>query len=621
MIEFTRENYLWLLGILAVYFVAWLLARRYHTRRVTYGAIWKKVAASYTPPAWKRLLRTILTLLFAAAMIGSGSFHAAGAQKPLADEPQPLFIVIWLDNTYSMRLQHEGQTRLQAISKRAKKIVKNLQHSDRAVLAWMSHGQPIAGPILSFDSEVSVSPLTDPTEITSNELHSFVDSLAMPAPATEGNSWQTLVWWLSDRDLSVEDAEHSGRMSFASKRLGKYAFVSEAIGADAHNTGITTAEIKLADSDAEYFADLYFEATGPTFLEINGETLPVSSPAKLLRSANGHEVRLFTNTDDSLPGDDEIRFRLPDDGIQNVVVCYPIAEGSARQDIVGLLETLLAGRNIKQVAVGSGSAELPDDIDLLVADRVIPDNAVATNTLYLGVIDQSLGKVRSAVRAEPNMQIHPASSIQGWAAPDLRLISAHEAFPVDMSIPATVLVKHRLGGALLAVGDGFMYSGFIPHQSSLLNEGAGVLLLLRWLRYIGKPNTESLPILGLCGRKSSHKLSAGEWCLKPPHTSFVGSTPRKLLTTADGHIEITMPESPGIWSLQRDEQVRQLQLLAAPEWKLNLILPSNASLDLSRLTPDRNNQDWRDLLPTLLLWIAASALVLDHIFWLIGMTE
>ncbi|MEE9311910.1 MAG: VWA domain-containing protein, partial [Planctomycetota bacterium] len=173
-----------------VWFVAWLFARRYTNRRVTYGAIWRQVAAKALPPAWRRILKTLLSWAFALTLIASAAMHAAGVEKPPSDKPPPLFVLICLDNSYSMRLQHDGQTRLQLAHDRAAQILEKLQPEDRAVIVWSSHGQPIAGPILKQSDSISDSPATDVAELSAKDFKKFADELSLPA---QENGWQKMI--------------------------------------------------------------------------------------------------------------------------------------------------------------------------------------------------------------------------------------------------------------------------------------------------------------------------------------------------------------------------------------------------------------------------------------------
>ncbi|MEE9311353.1 MAG: hypothetical protein V3V10_02965, partial [Planctomycetota bacterium] len=402
---------------------------------------------------------------------------------------------------------------------------------------------------------------------------------------------------------------------------GESAFVSELIGGNVGNQGIHNAAYKLMDANSEHAAELEFEADGEVFLSLNGEESAVKSPAILARSGQPLDVRLFIKGQDGLPEDDAIEFRLEGDGLHNVVLCYPATDSGPNILLVEMLETLLPGREVLPIAVTDGGAELSDDIDLLIADRALPTSAVADNTLYFGVISPKRGQVKSTVSAEPNMQIHPQVELQGWDAPDLRLVSARQALPVDVSTPATVLVKHRLGDALVAVGDGWLYSGFIPHKSTLLSDGEGILLLMRWLRFIGQPDASNPPLFAIAGQESNIALGDGKWDFATKDESYQDATSHTLQPAANGQLEFTTPNAPGQWRLQQGNGARSMKLFASSDWPLRLRVEEKPPLDLSRLAPEDDNQDWRDLLPALLLWIAAAVLVMDQLCWLIGLTE
>ena len=137
MLEFAQAHYLWLLLLLVAFYVGWLLARRYRKRRVTHAALWQRVAARVVPPAWKRLLRTILTLLVATTMLACVALYAAGLQRSPDEQPAPLVLVIMQDNTVSMR----GADRRVQANKRARALLAALGEDDRALLAHFKFGR------------------------------------------------------------------------------------------------------------------------------------------------------------------------------------------------------------------------------------------------------------------------------------------------------------------------------------------------------------------------------------------------------------------------------------------------------------------------------------------------
>ncbi|MHC4841123.1 MAG: hypothetical protein ACYTDT_09240 [Planctomycetota bacterium] len=624
MIEFTRQNYLWLLSLVAVWFVAWLLARRFTQHRVTYGNIWRKVAAKALPPAWKRLLRILLTWTFALTAIASGALYSAGAQKPTADQPTPLCNVIWLDNTYSMRLQHDGKTRLQLAHERAAQILEHLPDGDLAVVGWSSFGQPFAGNFLKHGDAPPPIPATDLHEISSDQLGEFVSGMALPDPRDNPPEWRKVIWWLSDRELKTSHRKPADVAPFATRQLGKHLFVHEPIGELAKDYGILNAALKLTDIDSEYLAELTFEASGETFIEINGQSTPVESPALIPRQPSAQTVRLFTTGSDNLLENDSIEFKLDGQGLHEIVLCYPASDDEPNELLLEILQTLLPGREIRSLPVKDGKADLPANIDLLIADRALPMGATTRFALYFGVAPDSLGKIRAPIVAEPNMQIHPDTDL-GWKAPDLRLVSAREARPIDLSIPAGVLVKHRLGGALVATGENFLYSGFAPHQSTLLVTPEGLtlegnLLLLRWFRHIARPATKRLPLFAVGGEVLKLKLATEVWHLHSQLASYQDATPRRLQPAANGQLDLIAPDAPGRWTLSSGMQQRPVHVFASPDWPVHLTPKDGTAVDLSRLTLEEQT-DWRDLLPALLLWIAGCVLILDHLCWLIGLTE
>jgi len=111
MLEFARDQYLWLFSLVALFFIVFFFARRWKKARVTYGFIWERVAKRIRPPTWKRLLRLILTLLISGSMLSSAALYAAGLGPAKEEQPAPLLLFIIEDNSPSMRAETGAGTK------------------------------------------------------------------------------------------------------------------------------------------------------------------------------------------------------------------------------------------------------------------------------------------------------------------------------------------------------------------------------------------------------------------------------------------------------------------------------------------------------------------------------
>src|SRR5690606_2203477 len=129
-------------------------------RRVTYAAVWQRVARRMLPPAWKRILRAVLTLLIASAMLASVVLYAAGLQRATADQPAPLLLIIALDNSVSMRAQAGDATRRELAQARARAVLAGIGDADRALVAHFRDGSPTLGPWLSRGDDPGPPPPT-----------------------------------------------------------------------------------------------------------------------------------------------------------------------------------------------------------------------------------------------------------------------------------------------------------------------------------------------------------------------------------------------------------------------------------------------------------------------------
>lgn len=264
MLEFARQQWLWMFALVGVFYVAWWLARRYRKQRVTYGHIWERVAKRVLPPGWKRVLRTVLTLLISGLMLGSVALYAAGLQRPAAELPPPAMVVIVLDNSPAMRALHDGQTRAALAATRAQAIVDALGDDDRALAAWFQQGRPLLGKWLKRGDVIGPAPATDFAAADLPSLAAAVRELRPPPHLPALPAPRRLVFWLGCEAPTGLDA------------------ITETFGAAAGNNGIAAAR---------------YTAPGPG--DAHGGILDVSTrgePARLFDAA-GRELDTLDGPD------------------------------------------------------------------------------------------------------------------------------------------------------------------------------------------------------------------------------------------------------------------------------------------------------------------------------------
>lgn len=602
MLEFARHNWLWLFALVAAFYVAWWFARRYRKQRVTYGRIWQRVAKRVLPPAGKRILRTVLTLLIAGVMLSSVVLYAAGLQRPVDEAVPPTMLVVFLDNSPSMR----AQTRAQEAQARAQQLVDALGADDRAVLAWSAGGICVAGAWLKRGDNVGVPPPTDFRHCGHEAVRRVVQSLRAPpdVPTVPAPRFVTLL--LTDQGTDVE---------------GMHV---ETFGQTADNNYVRNVEYAPPVPGAGHNGVLSVEANGlwRARLEPDGPVLPIQDGGVALPIQNGPLEMRISVAEDALQFDNSVGMSLSPSRLARVTVCYPSEDGEPNPLLVQTLAQFLPGREILAQPVPGD----PIDCDLLVCDRVLPADYDAAFLLCFGVLPELYGRVGDIVEAEPNMQLREDFKDVGFEVPDLTLLNAREARTLLDGHALTPIVRHIAGGTLIGVRRDLLYCGYIPHESTLLQDSAGFLLLYRWLNSLQAAATQPFPPFVPWDRSVEFRIDEpGELQLTLVESAWLpayGARSYSLMTGPDGRGEIGPFEIPGVYSVSRDgREIARVTAIWHDLPEQDLSVEARDPVDHYALLSRTHEPDWRDHLPGMLLWIALGLLVLEWVLWLAGVTE
>ena len=605
MLEFARHNWLWLFPLVAAFYAAWWFARRYRKRRVTYGRIWERVAKRVLPPAWKRILRTALTLTIAGVMLGSVVLYAAGLQRPEEEGVPPTLLVIVLDNSPSMQAVHEGETRAALAQKRAQQIVDALGDDDRAILAWSQSSRCVIGPWLKRGDQLSKAPPTDFSLCSHDAAQRAINELRPPPdlPASPVPEFVTL--YLTDRDSGGE-------------------FV-ETFGSSAENRFIKSAEYHRPEPGDGHGGHIEFEAVGEVDagLQPSGDELAVvDGIVEIPIRDDRQNVRIAVRGNDALPQDDALSMSLSPSRLARIVLCYPASDGEANPLLLQTLQQFLPGREVATQPVPGD----PVDCDLLICDRALPAEYDATYLLCFGVLPALYGRVASGVEADPNMQLREDVEDVGFEVPELTLLHARDARPLEPGHSLTPIVRHIEGGTLIGAARDLLYCGFVPHESTLLQDISGFLLLYRWLNSLQSSAQLPFPPFVPWDRSVEFQLDEpGELRLTladSPWPSAYGAREYTLTTGPDGRGKVGPFQIPGVYSVRRDgREIAQFTAVWHDETEQSLEVPPRDPIDLKALLDQQPEPDWRDHLPGALLWIALVLIVTEWILWLAGVTE
>lgn len=625
MLEFARQQWLWLFVPVALFFVAWLLARRYRKQRVTYGRIWERVAAKVLPPAWKRILRTALTLLISGVMLSAVVLYAAGLQRPVAARPAPLVVAIVLDNSPAMRAgDAQEQQRRQAQA-----IVNALQDDDRALLCWFEGGRPMIGKWLENGDSVGETPGTDFTPPDLDALDKRLRGLGHPPGMPPSPAPRKLAVWIGDaapdRPAMDPPAGVPGGGSWFD--LGVPARFAPTPLPGRNDAVVDAMFFPPGPGDAHAGIIEARTLSGrPPEVILGGQDENLTGPrVELLLRDEPYDVEVRASADtDALPMDDAVRMAINPHRLSSAVLCYPEGDDGPNTLLIEALETLVPGREVRAVP-SPGSVRA----DLVILDRWLPTMVDARFLLCFGVIPPEYGATGEVVRAEPNLQLRVDSPRDlGFEVPELALLSAREGVPL-VETKLHPLARHIEGGTLVAIRRGspeVLYSGFIPHRSTLLQDRSGLLLLLRWLEAVqetgGSPFPPFVPMDSETEFKLERTAELSVELAESPWLPAHGARRYTLATTADGRGTLGPFDIPGEYVVREGgRELGRFTVIWHDAHEQTFPKPGAERLDLSLLAAPDYQPDWRDLLPGLLLWIALGGMLLEWLLWLLGVTE
>lgn len=635
MLEFAREQWLWLFLLVGVFYVAWWFARRYRKRRVTYGRIWERVARRVLPPGWKRVLRTALTLFISGVLLSSVVLFAAGLQRPEADQPAPLLVFIVLDNSPQMRIRDGDTTREVLAGRRAQQIVDALGDNDRALLAWRKNGRLLTGRWLKRGDDVGKPPPIDWVEPEADDLSAIPPPPDLPPdPAPIRMAVQLAA---PDRDAppALADQDVDPQLAVAADRWSRAFAVPtffETVGSPTENDGFESAQYIAPEAGDGSGGRIKFETRKPgtEVLAVDltsGEALAVTGGQVLLPlQAEPLDVRISISQPDALPEDDVLRMLLKPRGLATVTLCYPASDGEPNPFLVEAIQSFLPGREVLTRATQPGDRVAGD---LLVCDRVLPDTGKARFLMCFGVLPEGYGETAVPVNARPNLQlrIEPPNEL-AFKVPELTLLHGTDAVPLKEGHGLTPLAKLLTGETLVGVRRGqpeLLYVGFLPHKSTLLQDRAGLLLLLRWLEAIQGGEKIVFPPFVPADSETEIQLDQPgelriELAADNPWLPSFGPKAYIVATAADGRGKIGPFEIPGEYVVLRGE-TELARFTALKKLPAHTGAAGDDQLDLEALFGRQQRPDWRDYLPGVLLWIALGALVLEWLLWLTGITE
>lgn len=618
MLEFARQQWLWLFALAVLWWLAWLFARRFKPVRVTHAALWQRVAARVLPPAWKRLLRTVLTWLIAISLLACIVTYAAGLQRPEAEKPAPLYVVIVIDNSVSMSARSGDTTRIQEAVRLADRIYSNLSPDEFSLRARFEDGQPVLGQ-WQRGGRALETPFPPPVDYAPQDLEALRAALATlkPPPGMPATpAPQPLLIWIGDDPPPLPPLDAPARLQHLGLLydLGWPTFV-HTVGGPADNDALTAARFEAASPEDSHAGTLVVETLSgrpATFSWTAGSqsgresgltfTLPITRERL--------QARVFL-PDDGLALDNELRFQHDAGAIADVFVSHPASDTEANPFLVDALREFLPGRDVR-----SGAPAAAIDTDLLVMDRALV-NASARYRLCFGVIPPEYGRVSEATRVDPNLQpqVEAPPGLR-FTLPKLALLSAREAVPLANGHTLTTLARAPNGETLIALGENLLYCGFIPHESTLLQDREGLLLLLRWIQSVQGARESLLPPALPMAQESRLQLPPGNYRLR-------GAAEYALATSADGEAKVGPFRQPGVYSLHdaRGAQVGSTTVLLHDPPEQRLPWRSMPALEPHKLRPPELQPDWRDHLPAALLYVALALLVFEWLAWLVGLTE
>lgn len=651
MLEFAREQFLWLFALVALFFIVFLFARRWKKASVTYGFVWQRVAKQVRPPTWKRLLRIMLTLLLSTTMLGSAVLYAAGLGPEKAGLPAPLLLFILVDNSPSMRarLDLEGTSTRRSLAQiRAQEYVNALSEADRALIVRFEYGRAIAGRWLRRGEAIGSAPPTDLWRQDLSSLGALLSSVGAPPDVAGLPKPQPAIVWLGDNPPATEPLLSPPARLDGFAPIGRWSQLSgwpvlcETFGSAVANAAVVEAAYRSAAPGADFSGTLEgrLRDGSPACVEITSYS--DSGAVALLAQDTPYRVPLsgrrrldlaqkaWRRDSDVFSWDDRIEARIPTRGLTSIVIVRPPGEAPNPELREGL-ELLLPGRKIVET-----DGAIPESVDLAILDRVSTETS-ARLVLCFAAVPPSLGQVQPAREAKAGLFSTLASpDWLGFEVPNMQLLAGREVSALQPGHKLTALATHVEAGVLIAVSRGLqdvLFVGYSPTQSRFLFVPEGPTLLQRWLHAAQSRDRVVVPPFCRVDQGVEIKLDSPEKLLVKLEQGWGevhGVTDYEIQPGPDGRAVLGPFEQAGRYVVSTASQSpgtgpgRELGRVFAywvDETEQALPYVQLGPLDLSKLAPAKRDAGWVDWFPEVLLWIALCALTLEWFFWLLGITD
>ena len=641
MLELTQSQWLWLLALVAVFFAVYLFARRYRRVKVTYGAIWQRVSRRARPPAWRRLLRVLLTVVLSLAMLGSLVLYAAGLTASADSETPAKLVAVIIDNSPSMLAKAGERTRRELAQARAQEILDRLDQRDRAVLIHFDRGRPIAGRWLSRRDKAGPPPATDLPDPDLGQLAALIRGLSLPPTASVPEPETIRIcWWLGDTlpplEAAAERPKWAGDGTVLS--LESVPVVVETFGSVSANVGLVELDFTPpAPGDGIRGRIRAVALSGGPFEVRGGQNFGVVEEGGEFAVPHGWNtdsvtVHAVRNGVDPLPCDDEARIELPGRALRNVTICHPPGSGDWRI-VESFLRAFMPGSEIEARELAEG-APVDGEVDLLVLVNVSAGRTDAPRVLGFCGLPGGYSAPGTATAAGAGLlEAGPAPRGLGFEPPDLSGLHSNAARPLPEGHGLIPVLQHIEAGTLAGItgreGRDMLYLGLPPGESNLFEHSSGLLLISRWLES-GRGRAVALipPVIPL-GRSVEVRFPVPKELAVRRVASggvgwgkLIGESSYHVATGPDGSVQLGPFELPGRHEVLDGDGNRLGEFFSfwsdADEQAVNF--DATTRVNLGALFRPRERR-WQDLLPGLLLWIALGALVLEWLTWLLGWTD
>ena len=640
MLEFARDQYLWLLLLVAVFFIVFFFARRWKKARVTYGFIWERVAKRVRPPTWKRLLKLVLTLLISGSMLSSAALHAAGLGPAKEEQPAPLIVFIIEDNSPSMRASISAGskiTRREEARRAAIGWIGALRENDRALMLHFNRGRPVASRWIAPDDRLENAPLplTDFVRPDMEALSRFISDVGRPPDLPSVPAPQQLLVWLGDNPPAFSAAAPPARLSGLAARerwrgFGDIPALAETFGSSVENEAIVEAIYKPAPVGSEISGTLEgtLRSGGAAYVEITSYR---EAAVALLKQGTPYPVPLRGtrrlvltgkgDAGDAFPWDDRVAVPLQGHSLSTVAIVRPQGE-SPNDELRQGIELLIPGRTVSEFQSGESFKA-----DIVVLDRVSTE-VECKLLLCFGGLPPTLGELLPAREASSGLFSNLENpSWLGFEVPNLQLLAGREAFALAPGHKLTALATHVEAGILIAAARGerdVLYVGYSPTQSNFLFVPEGPTLLQRWLNAVMGRERMVIPPFCRMDQELEIKLDSPEPIrlkLLKGWNNVIGASEFEIVPSPDGRARIGPFEQPGEYEATLPGRtLGQITVYWVDEAEQALPFTPMAPIDLGKLAPVKAD-NWTHWFPEILLWVAMLGLLLEWLLWLAGITD